>query len=98
MDTDGYLYVVDRIKGMIVTGDENVYSTEVENAVAQHPAVANYTVVEVPDEQWANGSALLHYAKLRQVEALIFVGQIARASSLKAAATRRVTGCSMPSS
>jgi acyl-CoA synthetase (AMP-forming)/AMP-acid ligase II len=52
MDAAGYLYVVDRIKDMIVTGGENVYSTEVENAVAQHPAVANCAVVGVPDEQW----------------------------------------------
>jgi acyl-CoA synthetase (AMP-forming)/AMP-acid ligase II len=52
MDTDGYVYVVDRIKDMIVTGGENVYSIEVENAVAQHPAVANCAVVGVPDQQW----------------------------------------------
>ena len=40
MDDDGFVYVVDRIKDMIVTGGENVYSAEVEQAVAQHPAVA----------------------------------------------------------
>jgi acyl-CoA synthetase (AMP-forming)/AMP-acid ligase II len=37
---------------MIITGGENVYSTEVENAVAVHPAVANCAVIGVPDEQW----------------------------------------------
>lgn len=52
MDTDGYLYVVDRIKDMIVTGGENVYSAEVENAVAAHPAVTNCAVVAVPDDLW----------------------------------------------
>jgi len=52
MDDDGYLYVADRLKDMIVTGGENVYSTEVENAVAAHPAVANCAVVAVPDDLW----------------------------------------------
>ncbi|GAA2374199.1 long-chain fatty acid--CoA ligase [Nonomuraea africana] len=52
MDEGGYLYIVDRIKDMIVTGGENVYSTEVENAVSQHPAVAACAVIGVPDEQW----------------------------------------------
>jgi acyl-CoA synthetase (AMP-forming)/AMP-acid ligase II len=41
LDADGYLYLVDRVKDMIVTGGENVYSSEVENAVASHPAVAH---------------------------------------------------------
>jgi acyl-CoA synthetase (AMP-forming)/AMP-acid ligase II len=52
MDADGYVYVVDRIKDVIITGGENVYSTEVENAVAAHPAVANCAVIGVPDEHW----------------------------------------------
>ena len=52
MDAHGYVYIVDRIKDMIITGGENVYSAEVENAVATHPAVANCAVVGVPDEQW----------------------------------------------
>jgi acyl-CoA synthetase (AMP-forming)/AMP-acid ligase II len=52
MDDNGYLYVVDRIKDMIITGGENVYSTEVENAVASHPAVAACAVIGVPDERW----------------------------------------------
>jgi acyl-CoA synthetase (AMP-forming)/AMP-acid ligase II len=52
MDAHGYLYIVDRIKDMIVTGGENVYSAEVENAVATHPAVAKCAVIGVPDEQW----------------------------------------------
>ncbi len=52
MDAHGYVYIVDRIKDMIITGGENVYSAEVENAVATHPAVANCAVIGVPDEQW----------------------------------------------
>jgi long-chain acyl-CoA synthetase len=52
LDEDGYLYVVDRIKDMIVTGGENVYSAEVENCIAQHPAVAQCAVIGVPSEQW----------------------------------------------
>ncbi|KAA0024867.1 acyl-CoA synthetase [Antrihabitans cavernicola] len=52
MDDEGYVYVVDRIKDMIVTGGENVYSTEVENAVASHDAVAAVAVVGLPDDKW----------------------------------------------
>ena len=49
MDDDGYVFVVDRIKDMIITGGENVYSAEVENALAKHPAVASCAVIGVPD-------------------------------------------------
>ncbi|GAB2505691.1 acyl-CoA synthetase [Nocardia heshunensis] len=52
MDERGYVYVVDRIKDMIVSGGENVYSAEVENAVAAHPGVAACAVIGVPDEEW----------------------------------------------
>ncbi len=52
MDEDGFVFVVDRIKDMIITGGENVYSAEVENAIYQHPAVAMCAVIGVPDEQW----------------------------------------------
>lgn len=52
LDTDGYVYIHDRIKDMIVTGGENVYSTEVENVLAAHPAVAEAAVIGVPDEKW----------------------------------------------
>jgi acyl-CoA synthetase (AMP-forming)/AMP-acid ligase II len=51
-DEDGYVYLVDRIKDMIVTGGENVYSAEVENALAAHPAVAASAVIGVPDPDW----------------------------------------------
>ena len=52
LDENGYLFLVDRVKDMIVTGGENVYSAEVENAVAQHPAVAACAVIGVPDDEW----------------------------------------------
>jgi acyl-CoA synthetase (AMP-forming)/AMP-acid ligase II len=50
LDEDGFLYIVDRIKDMIVSGGENVYSAETENAIAKHPAVAACAVIGVPDE------------------------------------------------
>ncbi|MDX6740710.1 long-chain fatty acid--CoA ligase [Actinocorallia sp. A-T 12471] len=52
LDDRGYLFVVDRVKDMIVTGGENVYSVEVENAVAGHPSVAQCAVIGVPDATW----------------------------------------------
>ncbi|HSV40004.1 MAG TPA: long-chain-fatty-acid--CoA ligase [Nocardioidaceae bacterium] len=52
LDEEGYLFIVDRLKDMIVTGGENVYSAEVENAIASHPAVASCAVIGVPDEEW----------------------------------------------
>jgi long-chain acyl-CoA synthetase len=48
-DEDGYVYIVDRIKDMIVSGGENIYCLEVENALMQHPAVLDAAVVGVPD-------------------------------------------------
>ncbi|MFE3444889.1 long-chain-fatty-acid--CoA ligase [Nocardia sp. NPDC059180] len=52
MDEQGYVFIVDRIKDMIITGGENVYSVEVENALAAHPSVAACAVIGIPDEQW----------------------------------------------
>jgi long-chain acyl-CoA synthetase len=52
MDEDGYVYVVDRLKDMIITGGENVYSAEVENAIATHEGVAEVAVIGIPDERW----------------------------------------------
>ena len=50
LDDDGYLFLVDRVKDMIVTGGENVYSVEVENAISTHPAVAQVAVIGIPHE------------------------------------------------
>ena len=52
MDKDGFIFVVDRVKDMIISGGENVYSAEVENAIAQHPSVASCAVIGIPDPQW----------------------------------------------
>ncbi len=52
LDENGYLFVVDRIKDMIVSGGENVYSAEVENALARHAAVGSCAVIGVPDDEW----------------------------------------------
>ncbi len=52
MDEDGYLFIVDRLKDMIVTGGENVFSAEVENVIARHPAVAMCAVIGIPHERW----------------------------------------------
>jgi acyl-CoA synthetase (AMP-forming)/AMP-acid ligase II len=51
-DADGYIYILDRLKDMIVTGGENVYSGEVEAVIYQHPAVREAAVFGIPDEQW----------------------------------------------
>jgi len=52
VDEQGYVFLVDRVKDMIVTGGENVYPAEVENALMKHPEVADVAVIGVPDERW----------------------------------------------
>jgi long-chain acyl-CoA synthetase len=52
MDNDGFVYVVDRLKDMIVSGGENVYSAEVEEALYNHPAIAECAVIGAPDHTW----------------------------------------------
>jgi len=52
MDEDGFIFVVDRMKDMIISGGENIYSAEVENALAQHSAVAACAVIGIPSDQW----------------------------------------------
>ncbi|WP_249018688.1 class I adenylate-forming enzyme family protein [Conexibacter sp. S30A1] len=52
MDEQGYVFLVDRLKDMIVTGGENVYSIEVESALAEHPAVLEAAVFGIPDPRW----------------------------------------------
>src|SRR5271154_5174864 len=51
-DSDGYFYILDRLKDMIVTGGENVYSGEVEAVIYKHPAVREVAVLGIPDPQW----------------------------------------------
>jgi acyl-CoA synthetase (AMP-forming)/AMP-acid ligase II len=52
LDSDGYLYIHDRMNDMIVTGGENVYASEVERVLLGHPSVADAAVVGVPDDSW----------------------------------------------
>ena len=52
MDEDGFVFIVDRLKDMIVTGGENVYSAEVENVISLMPEVAEVAVIGVPDDTW----------------------------------------------
>jgi feruloyl-CoA synthase len=59
LDQDGYLYIVDRTKDMIVTGGENVYSKEVEDAIAGHPGVMESAVIGRPHPQWGETVAAL---------------------------------------
>ncbi|MCH8310123.1 MAG: hypothetical protein IIB17_06455 [Chloroflexi bacterium] len=52
MDDEGFIYIRDRVKDMIVSGGENVYPNVVENLLFQHPSVADVAVIGVPDERW----------------------------------------------
>jgi long-chain acyl-CoA synthetase len=51
-DEDSYVFIVDRAKDMIISGGENIYSVQVEEAIASHPAVLEVAVIGVPDEEW----------------------------------------------
>ena len=63
MDDEGFLYLKDRIKDMVVSGGENIYPVEVENVLAKHEAVADAAVIGVPDEKY--GEALLAFVVLK---------------------------------
>jgi long-chain acyl-CoA synthetase len=52
LDADGYIYIYDRVKDMIISGGENIYPAEVENAMFGHRAVADVAVIGVPDDKW----------------------------------------------
>jgi len=52
VDADGYVYVEDRLKDMIISGGENIYSPEIERVLAEHPAVMEVAIIGVPDDQW----------------------------------------------
>ena len=62
-DEDGFIFIEDRVKDMIITGGENVYSPEVERVLAEHPAVLELAVIGVPDERW--GEAVKAVVALR---------------------------------
>jgi fatty-acyl-CoA synthase len=83
VDDDGYVYVRDRVKDVIISGGENIYPAEVEDALYRHPAVAECAVIGVPDERWGEvGQAVVVPAEGVPVDAaelLAFLdGRIAR--------------------
>lgn len=82
-DADGYVFVVDRIKDMIISGGENVYPAEVEKVLREHPAVADCGVIGVPDARWGEvGRAVVVLrpgAQATEADLLRFLdGRIAR--------------------
>ena len=89
LDADGYLFLTDRIKDMIVSGGENVYPVEVEEALAQHPDVGEVAVIGVPDERWGE-----------TVKAVVVVrpGGEPTAEELIAFARERLAGYKLPRS
>jgi long-chain acyl-CoA synthetase len=89
LDEDGYLFLTDRVKDMIVSGGENVYPIEVEEVLAQHPDVADVTVIGVPDPRWGE-----------TVKALIVTrdGSQPTAEELVAFARERLAGYKLPRS
>jgi acyl-CoA synthetase (AMP-forming)/AMP-acid ligase II len=52
IDAEGYVYVTDRIKDMIISGGENIYPAEIERVLAEHPSVGDVAVIGVPDDRW----------------------------------------------
>lgn len=88
-DEDGYFYLHDRVKDMIISGGENVYPAEVENAIYGHPAVADVAVVGIPDAKW--GEAVKACVVLRE-------GADADAASIIGWARERIAGYKCPKS
>jgi acyl-CoA synthetase (AMP-forming)/AMP-acid ligase II len=89
LDAEGYLYLQDRIKDMIVSGGENVYPAEVENALMGHPAIADVAVIGVPDERW--GEAVKAVVVLKP-------GEQATPEDIIAFARARIAGYKLPKS
>ena len=89
LDDEGYLYIHDRVKDMIVSGGENVYPAEVENALFSHPAVADAAVIGVPDERW--GEAVRGVVVLKP-------GAAATAEDLIAHCRTKIAGYKIPKS
>lgn len=88
-DADGYLYLVDRLTDMIVTGGENVYSIEVENAISTHPAVDQVAVIGIPHSLWGE-----------EVHAIVVLhpGATATADEIKQHARSTIAGYKVPKS
>jgi acyl-CoA synthetase (AMP-forming)/AMP-acid ligase II len=80
LDEDGYLYIHDRVKDMIISGGENVYPAEVENALYSHPKVADVAVIGVPDAKW--GEAVKACVVVKKGDTLSEAELIAHARTL----------------
>ena len=89
MDSDGYLYIHDRIKDMIISGGENIYPAEVESAICDHPDVAEVAVIGVPDDRW--GEAVKAIVVMKQ-------GKQASASDIINFTRERIAGFKTPKS
>jgi acyl-CoA synthetase (AMP-forming)/AMP-acid ligase II len=89
MDADGDLFIHDRVKDMIVSGAENVYPTEVENAIDGHPDVSEVAVIGVPDQRWGESVKAIVVPK---------AGAARDADSIIAWARRRIGGFKVPKS
>jgi fatty-acyl-CoA synthase len=89
LDADGYLYIHDRIKDMIISGGENIYPAEVESAICDHPDVAEVAVVGVPDDVW--GEAVKAVVVLKP-------GKVVTAADLMCFTRERIAGFKAPKS
>ncbi len=85
MDEDGYVFIYDRVKNMIVTRGENVYPAEVENALFGHPAIADAAVIGVPDDTWGEAVKAIVVSKsgAAQDAADIIAWALARIANFK---------------
>ena len=72
LDSDGFLFIADRVKDMVISGGENVYPAEVESVLYDHPAIAEVAVIGVPDERW--GEAVTAVAVVKEGEELTLDG------------------------
>ena len=90
---DGHLFIVDRLKDMIISGGENVYPAEVEVALRSHPAVADAAVIGIPDPRW--GEAVHAVVVLRASHA---TGEDALREELVTWCRRRLAGYKCPRS
>jgi len=88
LDEDGFLYIADRVKDMVITGGENVYPAEVESALYEHPGIAEVAVFGLPDERW--GEAVVAVAVLRPGASLTL-------EELRAFAGQRLARYKLPS-
>jgi long-chain acyl-CoA synthetase len=89
VDDEGYLFLTDRVKDMIVSGGENVYPVEVEEVLAQHPDVSDVAVIGVPDTRWGEAVTALVIAR---------DGRTPAAEELIAFARERLAGYKLPRS